>query len=249
MNLITRSTTVKRILNSEIVLKNTNEYFKKSFFNSIIIQTNHLKKSLNSEHNYSNKIEILTAILLSGLVFKEYLSNFHFGIKELESLIEEFFDKEGFPMSRNPNHLLKFSKYLIIVKECTKDAQQYVPDFLDEIIEKNLNCIRNITTPDNKEGKEFKEIKLDDFFSYINNLGYKNKLIDSTVGGIKTLKHKKCFVIFDIGNPPQKKFSSAYQSGPLSFEYYFIEEKNYYQPIPASYFNGGSKGLLRLNLA
>jgi uncharacterized heparinase superfamily protein len=215
------------ILNSEIVLKNTNEYFKKSFFNSIIIQTNHLKKSLNSEHNYSNKIEILTAILLSGLVFKEYLSNFHFGIKELESLIEEFFDKEGFPMSRNPNHLLKFSKYLIIVKECTKDAQQYVPDFLDEIIEKNLNCIRNITTPDNKMPlfNGGTEIKLDDFFSYINNLGYKNKLIDSTVGGIKTLKHKKCFVIFDIGNPPQKKFSSAYQSGPLSFEYYFDKKK------------------------
>ena len=99
-------------------------------------QINHIKKNIKFEKNNSKKIEILTAILLSGLVFKEHSENFNLSLKELENLVKEFFDKDGFPLSRNPNHLLKFSKYFILIKECTKDAQQYVPDFLDEIIKK-----------------------------------------------------------------------------------------------------------------
>ena len=67
--------------------------------------------------NSSKKIETLTAILLSGLVFKEYEDNFNIGIKELEAFVKSCFDKNGFPLSRNPNDLVFFSKYLIFVKK------------------------------------------------------------------------------------------------------------------------------------
>ena len=218
---------VSWILNSEIILTNTNVYFKEIFFQSLMSQINHIKKNIKFEKNNSKKIEILTAILLSGLVFKEYSENFNLSLKELENLVKEFFDKDGFPLSRNPNHLLKFSKYFILIKECTKDAQQYVPDFLDEIIKKNLSCIKNITTPENKMPlfNGATEINMEEYFKYISNLKYKTIVIKSSVGKIKILKHGKNIVFFDIGETPKKNYSKAYQSGPLSFEYYIDSNK------------------------
>ena len=78
------------------------------------------------------------SINIIWLVFKEYEDNYNIGIKELENLIKDFFDKDGFPLSRNPNDLIIFSKYLIFCKEIIKDAQKYIPEFLENIIEKNL---------------------------------------------------------------------------------------------------------------
>ena len=40
------------------------------------------------------------------------------------------------------------------------------------------------------------------------------------MGGLSKIKHKNHFLIFDTDQPPQKKFSKSYQSGPLSFEYF-----------------------------
>ena len=37
------------ILNADIILNNADRSFKESFFNSIIIQVNHLKKNLSDE--------------------------------------------------------------------------------------------------------------------------------------------------------------------------------------------------------
>ena len=62
----------------------------KKFLDCIINQTNHLKKNIKFENDLSKKIEILTAIILTGLVFKEYEENFNLGIKELENLIKNF---------------------------------------------------------------------------------------------------------------------------------------------------------------
>ena len=60
------------ILNADIILNNADKFFKESFFNSIIFQVNHLKNNLNQENDPAKKIEIISAIILSGLVFKEY---------------------------------------------------------------------------------------------------------------------------------------------------------------------------------
>ena len=79
-------------------------------------------------------------------MFSEYKENFDIGIKELETLVKKFFDKDGFPLSRNPEDLVFFSKYLIFCKEVIKDSQKYIPEFLEDII-KNLNCINFIKTP------------------------------------------------------------------------------------------------------
>ncbi len=208
------------ILNTDIILNNSTFDFKKNFLDCIISQTNHLKKNIKFEKNLSKKIEILTAIILTGLVFKEYEENYNLGIKEVENLVKNFFDNDGFPLSRNPNDLILFSKYFIFCKEIIKDSQKYVPEFLEDIIKKNLNCIDFIKTPNDYlplfNGATL--FKLSQVKQYLENLKFVNK--ESNLGGLFKIRHKNHFVIIDVDKPPQKKFSNSYQSGPLSFEYF-----------------------------
>ena len=215
------------ILNVDIILNNGLFDFKKKFLDSIISQSNHLKKNIKFEKNYSKRIEILTALLLSGLVFKEYIDNYNIAIKELEKLVKDYFDQDGFPLTRNPSDLIFFSKYLILCRECIKDAQQYVPEFLENIIDKNLICVKNILTP-NDNVPLFNggaEEDLQKFNKFINDLDYKSKDKKNIIGGIQIFKFKESSIFFDVGNPPDKGFSNSYQSGPLSFEYYLDGKK------------------------
>ena len=95
----------KRIIawlsNSDIILSNTNKDFEKIFLNSLIRQINFVKKNLSTNRYETNKISSLSAIILSGLVFKEYYSNYISGLKELRKMIENLFDEDGFPKNRN----------------------------------------------------------------------------------------------------------------------------------------------------
>jgi uncharacterized heparinase superfamily protein len=208
------------ILNLDIILNNSTFDFKRNFLNCIITQTNHLKKNIKFEKDVVKKIEILTAIILTGVVFKEYEENFNIGIKELEILIKDFFDNDGFPLSRNPNDLIFFSKYLLFCKEIIKDSQKYVPEFLENIIEKILICINYIKSPNDQmplfNGST--SLGLGQIQKYLDNFKSDNK--NNIIGGLFRIKHKKSFLLIDIGRPPKKKNSKSYQSGPLSFEYY-----------------------------
>ena len=208
------------ILNADIILNNSTFDFKKNFLNCIISQTNHLKKNIKFEKDISKKIKVLTAIILSGLVFKEYEENYNIGIKELEKLIKDFFDSSGFPLTRNPADLFFLSKYLIFCKEVIKDSQKYVPEFLEDIVEKNLNCIQFLRTPEGQlplfNGSY--SIKLKQIEKYLQSS--KSNIKNNILGGLFKIKYKNHFLLIDIEKPPQKIYSKSYQSGPLSFEYY-----------------------------
>ena len=92
------SRVISWMLNIDIIINNGTFEFKKSFFQSIILQCNHLKNNLKFEKNPNKKIEVITALILSGVVFKEYEGNFEIGIKQLETLVKDFFDKDGFSL-------------------------------------------------------------------------------------------------------------------------------------------------------
>ncbi len=208
------------ILNVDIILNNSTFDFKRNFLNCIISQANHLKRNIKFEIDLKKKIEILTAIVLTGLVFKEYEENFNIGIKELETLIKDFFDNDGFPLSRNPNDLIFFTKYFIFCRELIKDSQKYVPEFLQDIIDKNLNCIHYIKTPDEQlplfNGAS--TVSLNSIQKYLEKFKPNSK--KNILGGLHKMKHKNHYLIIDTERPPRKKFSNSYQSGPLSFEYF-----------------------------
>ena len=213
------------ILNADIILNNADKFFKEKFFNSIIIQINHLKNNFNDENDPAKRIEIISAIILSGLVFKEYNFNFEKGIRGLKDIVENFFDNDGCPINRNIYDLVQCSKFLVLIKECCKDAQEYIPDFLDDIINKLINCLFSLQTPTNKNPlfNGANEFKMDNYLEYLNGLEYKPSNIINKINQIYIGRNKKSLLFFDVGSPPEKKYSKKYQSGPLSFEY-FIDD-------------------------
>jgi len=215
------------ILNADIILNNTDKNFKKIFFNSIIIQVNHLKKNLNFENDPVKKIEIISTIILSGLVFKEYNSNFEIGIKVLKNTVEDFFDNDGFPANRNIYDLVQCSKFLVLVKECCRDAQEYIPDYLDDIVDKLIDCLYSLKTPTNRSPlfNGTSEFKIDAYLEYLSGLEYKSSNVINIINQIYIVKGKKNLLFFDLGAPPKKKYSKNYQSGPLSFEYFIDNNK------------------------
>ena len=210
------------ILNIDIIINNGTFEFKKSFFQNIILQCNHLKKNIGFEKDPQKKIEALTALILSGIIFKDYEENYNFGIKALEKFVNSYFDDDGFPLTRSPNDLIFFTKYFLLCHENIKDAQQYIPEFLDEIIQKNLLCIKFFKTPNNQTPlfNGASEKMLDHYEKYLEDFKVSKKNKNEIIGGIFHAKSKQQVLYFDIGGPPGKNFSKNYQSGPLSFEYF-----------------------------
>ena len=215
------------ILNADVILNNADKNFKQEFFNSIIIQVNHLKKNLDYENDPVKKIEIISTIVLSGLVFKEYNSNFEFGIKVLKNTIEDFFDNDGCPLNKNIYDLVHCSKFLVLIKECCRDAQEYIPDYLDNIVDKLIDCLYSIKTTANKNPlfNGANEFKIDDYLEYLSGLEYKPNKIINKINEIYIARGKKNLLFLDVGSPPKKKYSKTYQSGPLSFEYFNDNKK------------------------
>ena len=209
------------ISNADIILNNDNKEFDKSFYNSLIRQTNFIKKNLQNISDDSKKISSISAIILSGLVFREYYNNYKLGLKELKKIIDSFFDKNGFPKNRNLENLVTFVQYFVIIKEWMKSGQEIVPDYLEEIIEKNLICLNSLNSPVKKlplfNGST--ERNLENFLEYLNKLNYNLKKNLQSVGHVQIIKNKKSALYFDSGEPPIDKLSRDYQSGPLSFEY------------------------------
>ncbi len=214
------------ILNADLVLNNKNIVFKNEYFKIIFAQINHLKRNYVHEENKMLLIEVLTAIMISGIVFKNHFHNYEFASDKMDKLLDNFLDRDGFPLSKNPKHIVKILKYLILIKECLKDAQYIIPDYLEEKIKICLRNLASIITPNKQiplmNGPN--EISLDIFLDYLKTFNYKLKEDKNTAHNVKKLKFKKDTIYFDTNNPPSRSFSNYYQSGPLSFEYF--HEKN-----------------------
>jgi len=101
--------TARRIIawvsNTDITLENSDKIYKEKFFLSLIKQSNFLLKNLKKLFYNPSKIICCSAIILSGLIFKENELNYKIGIKELERVVKNYFDENGFPKSRNPEEV------------------------------------------------------------------------------------------------------------------------------------------------
>jgi uncharacterized heparinase superfamily protein len=216
--------TAKRIIawlsNTDITLENADKVYKEKFFLSIIKQSNFLLKNLNNLFYPPGRIICCSAIILSGIVFKENNINYKSGIKELEKIIKNFFDENGFPKSRNPEEVFICIKYLILIRECLKEAQQPIPDFLNEIISKCGNCYAMLSCS-NKQFPLFNgatEINHKDYDIFLKTLKYKFTSKSSQISGLFKIKKKKFELFMDCGNPPPSNFAKYYQAGCLAFE-------------------------------
>jgi len=214
----------KRIIawvsNTDITLDGSNKLYKENFFLSLVKQSNFLLKNLNSITYGSNKIICCSAIILSGLIFKENSLNYKIGIKELEKIIKNYFDQNGFPKSRNPEEVFICMKYLILIREWFREAQKPIPEFLNEIIHKCGNCYAMLSCS-NKQFPLFNgatEINHEDYDSFLKTLKYKFVNKNYELADLIKIKKKKLEFFIDCGNPPSSNFSKYYQAGCLAFE-------------------------------
>ena len=216
--------TAKRIIawasNTDITLENSDKIYKEKFFLSLIKQSNFLSKNLKNLFYDPSKIICCAAIILSGMLFKENDLNYKIGIKELEKVVNNYFDKTGFPKSRNPEEIFICIKYLILIREWFIEAQKSIPDFLNEIIRKCGNCYAILSCV-NKQFPLFNgatEISHKDYDIFLKNLKYEFINKDHEIAEFIKIKKKKFEFFIDCGNPPHNNFAKYYQAGCLSFE-------------------------------
>jgi len=212
----------KRIIawtsNSRLTYEDGNTEYKNKFNAIIKKQINHLINEIERSEWVDDKIIGCAAIILTGLSYKDhYLKT---GLNLLRKLAKFSFDNDGFPKSRNIRQLCFYLKYFILIREWFRESQSEIPDFINENIyylgQAYAFCWQN-----NKVDLLFNgsyETNNLDFDHYLKKLGYSFKNQKNELGGYTVLNDKKTSLIMDVGSSPDKKFSSNYQAGALSFE-------------------------------
>jgi len=218
--LITSKRIIAWLSNTDIILDKTDDIYKNKIFLSLVKQTNFLSKNINNLPFNSSRIICSSSIILFGLVFKEDNLNLKFGIKELEKVVLNYFNKSGFPKSRNPEEVFISIKYLILIREWLREAHEPIPEFLTRIIFKCGECYNFLSNTQKKfplfNGST--EISHADYDLFLKRFKYNFKSTNNEIGGLFKIKKNKFELFFDVGNPPSNKFCNNYQAGCLSFE-------------------------------
>jgi len=193
----------------------------KNKFNSVIKkQINHLINEIERSDWVDDKMIGCAAIILTGLSYQDKDGFLKAGLNLLKKLVKFSFDNDGFPKSRSIKQLCFYLKYFILIREWFKESQSEIPDFINENIY-YLGQAYVFSWQNNKIDLLFNgnnETYNVDFDHYLKKLGYNFTNQSNELGGYVALNNKKTALIMDVGSSPDKKFSSNYQAGALSFE-------------------------------
>jgi len=223
--------TSKRIIawlsNHKLTYDDSDREYCSIFDHMIQKQTNHLLNEIKSSQNLENKMIGCSAIILTGLAYKNEKNYLENGLGILKNIIKFSIDNQGFTKSRSIKQLIFYLKYFIIIREWFKESQNIIPEYIDEtifylgssysFIWKNIGL--DILFNGNYHSKN------NDFDQYLKRLGYTFKNEVNELGGYAILKSKKIVLAMDIGSSPNKNFSLDYQFGALSFEIFSNQKK------------------------
>jgi len=206
--------------NTRLTYEDGNTDYKNKFNSTIQKQINHLINEIQRSELVDDKMIGCAAIILTGLSYQDKDGYLKTGLNILKKLVKSSFDNNGFPKSRSIRQLCFYLKYFILIREWFKESQSEIPDFVDENIY-FLGQAYNFTWQNNKIDLLFNGNHVSnniDFDHYLKKLGYNFKNQGNELGGYAILNNKKTSLIMDVGSSPDKKFSSNYQAGALSFE-------------------------------
>ncbi len=214
------------ISNSKITYNESHNSYKNIFNEIISKQVNHLVNEIDRSSNLNDKMIGCTAIVMSGIAYKN-IRYLEYGLDLLKKIINSSFDINYFPKSRNIRQMVFYLKYFILIRELLKESLNDIPEYLDEIIFylgksyvffwgslKQSLLFNGNNNSDNS-----------DFDKYLNLFRYKFKNDKFETSGYTILKNKNAILAMDTGSNPGKNYSENYQSGPLSFEFYFKNKK------------------------
>ena len=214
------------ISNSKLTYEDGDANYKYQFISIIQKQINHLIYEINRSDHVDDKMIGCTAIILSGLCFKDekYIA---YGLNLLKEIKKYSFNNENFPKSRSLRQLIFYLKYFVLIRELLKESQNSIPEYINEIIF-YLGKGYNLLWQNTKLSLLFNgnhNADYSDFDKYLQFHGYKFKSETNEIGGYAILKNKNVSIAMDIGSNPDKEFSNNYQSGALSFELSCAKEK------------------------
>ncbi len=214
----------KRIIawlsNSKLTYEDSDDNYKEKFNNIIKKQINHLIYEIKASEWVDDKMIGCSAIILTGLSYQDKDRYLDVGLNLLNKLVKISLDNDSFPKSRNIRQLNFYLKYFVLIREWLKESQSNIPEFINENIY-HLGQSYAFTSQGNKcdllfnGNHENNNVDLD---NYLKRFGYSFKSQNNELGGYAILNNKKICLVMDIGPSPEKKFSSNYQAGSLSFE-------------------------------
>tara|TARA_B100000401_G_C52805702_1_gene721025 strand:- start:859 stop:2487 length:1629 start_codon:yes stop_codon:yes gene_type:complete len=223
------------ISNSKITYDGSDNAYKSKFNEIVNKQVNHLINEINNSDVVNDKMIGCTAVIITGISYK---NNRHtsYGLNLLKKIINSSFDNEYFPKSRSLRQLTFYLKYFVLIRELLKDSLNEIPEYLDEIIYYSGKAY-DFFWGSLKKSLLFNgnfENDYSDFDKYLKLYRYNFKNNTQELAGYSILKNKNIILAMDNGSNPDKKFSENYQSGPLSFEFFFQGKKlicnsGYYQ--------------------
>ena len=194
--------------------------YRNKFNNIIKKQINHLINEIEKDNWADNKMIGCAAIILVGLSYQDKDNYLNTGLSLLKKIIKISFDNKGFPKSRNISQLNFYLKYFVLIREWLNESQNEIPEYINEYIY-YLGQAYAFIWKNNKKNFLFNgnhETNNIEFDNYLERLGYNFKNTSNELGGYIILYNKKITLAMDAGPPPDKKFSSNYQAGSLSFE-------------------------------
>ncbi|MDC3055283.1 heparinase II/III-family protein, partial [Candidatus Pelagibacter sp.] len=213
------------IANSKLSYDESDTKYKNKFHFSVNKQINHLINEISKSRSVNDKLLGCTAIIITGLSYtnEKFLN---YGLELLRKIIINSFDDEYFPKTRSIRQLNFYLKYFVLVRELLKESFNDIPEYLDEIIfylGKSFSVFSKIEQSLLFNGNHQNDLK--EFNKYLSLYKYKFENSNNEVGGYAILKNKNCILAMDVGNSPQKTFSHNYQSGALSFEFFYKDKK------------------------
>ena len=223
--------TSKRIIawlsNHQLTYQDGDREYRSMFDHMIQKQTNHLLNEIKSSNEFDNKLIGCSAIILTGLAYKNEKNYLESGLGILKNIIKSSIDNQGFTKSRNIKQLVFYLKYFIIIREWFKESQNVIPEYIDETIfylgSSYAFIWKNIGTDVFFNGNYHSENNI--FDQYLKRFSYNFKNDVNELGGYAILKNKKVILAMDIGSSPSKNFSINYQYGALSFEVFSNQKK------------------------
>ena len=215
------------ISNSQLTYDESSKEYRDKFNNIIKKQINHLVSEINRSELVDDKMIGCSAIILAGLSYQEKENYLNYGQNLLKKIINSSFDQDGFPKSRNLRQLSFYLKYLVLIREWLKESNSEIPEYINEIIFRLGNAYnfiwQSIKQPLLFNGNH--ESNNNELDKYLESYGYKFNNKNNFIGGYAAFKNKRFALVMDLGTSPEKKFSSNYQSGCLSFEFIYMNQK------------------------
>jgi len=223
--------TSKRIIawlsNHQLTYEDSDKEYRLMFDHMIQKQTNHLLNEIKSSNELENKLIGCSAIILTGLAYKDEKNYLENGLNILKNIIKSSVDNQGFTKSRSIKQLVFYLKYFIIIREWFKESQNIIPEYIDETIfylgSSYAFIWKNINNDIFFNGNFYSTNT--DFDQYLKRFSYTFKNGTNELGGYAILKNKKIILAMDIGSSPSKRFSLDYQYGALSFEIFSNQKK------------------------